>query len=475
MIKTTAAILIATLFLCIAGCGTADAPTPLPENNQGNAPLPSPQIPAVQLPNEPVALSRIKTEFGQPLTSGLSLPDMVENALLSVVEIRTALGGGTGFIVNNDGLVVTNKHIVTGSNRVSLRLVSGASYTANVIDEHDTLDLAYLLIESNDQFTPIAVGDSDNVRVGESVIVIGFPVALALGVEPTVSQGIISARRDGRLQTDAPVNPGNSGGPVLDQFGNVVGVIVSRLEESGGRNITGIGFAIPINEVKVDLGVQVAPGRVLATPTPTPRPPIAPTIDLASTKAALDDENFFMQTKEATEYQIEQDQQEAERYAASLEATRIANRPTPTPTPLPTPTPHPSTYCREWEALVLEWIEKGNNYHYQTSPVHPKLSMSQASDFCIIAFPLGRIRWTTTPLTVGIDEGQLLPGTYQYLAPSGDDRVNATFCYLRLNIGSDDETTIELTYGEPFQFTFYAYHNKVRSICSDGALHRIGD
>ena len=100
---------------------------------------------------------------------------MVENALRSLVEIQTTFGSGTGFIVNSDGLVVTNRHVVQGVDRANLRLVSGASYTAQVVDEHDNLDLAYLLIDSSTQFTPIAVGDSDNVRVGESVIVIGFP------------------------------------------------------------------------------------------------------------------------------------------------------------------------------------------------------------------------------------------------------------------------------------------------------------
>ena len=143
----------------------------------------------------------------------------------------------------------------------------------NVVGEHATLDLAYLQISNlPGQFSPIAIGDSDEVRVGESVIVIGFPISDRLGTEPTVSQGIVSAKRGGLIQTDAPVNPGNSGGPMLDQFGNVIGVIVSRIEERGGRDVTGIGFAIPINEVRADLGVQVSPGTVLPTPTPTPRP-----------------------------------------------------------------------------------------------------------------------------------------------------------------------------------------------------------
>ena len=404
--------------LAVAGCGAPSPPTVASPDNpamevatSAPASLPPP-TPAFQLPGEPVSFSRVRTEFGQPLSSGISLPDMVENALRSLVEIQTTFGGGTGFIVNSDGLVVTNRHVVQGVDRANLRLVSGASYTAQVVDEHDNLDLAYLLIDSSAPFTPIAVGDSDNVRVGESVIVIGFPIADRLGSEPTVSQGIVSARRTGGLiQTDAPVNPGNSGGPMLDQFGNVVGVVVSRVEESGGRDITGIGFAIPIKEVKADLGGQVTPGEVLPTPLPTARPTIVPPIDLAATKAALSEEDAFLQTKEAAEYQAEQDRLEAERFAASLEATRIANRPTPTPTPLPTatptptptplptatptptptptpeptptplptPTPHPQIYCQEWEAMVLDWVREGNNYYRGRSSSSEELSGTRPS------------------------------------------------------------------------------------------------
>ena len=480
--------------LMVIGCGATDSPPTLPGSSATAAAAPTnaaPPTPAFQLPSEPVTFSRVKAEFGQPLSSGLSLPDMVENALRSLVEIQTAFGSGTGFIVNSDGLVVTNRHVMQGVDRANLRLVSGTSYAAQVVGEHDTLDLAYLLIDSGTQFMPIAVGDSDNVRVGESVIVIGFPIADRLGSEPTVSQGIVSARRTGGLiQTDAPVNPGNSGGPMLDQFGNVVGVVVSRVEEVGGRDISGIGFAIPINEVKADLGGQVTPGEALPTPVPTARPTIVPPIDLEATKTALTAEDTFIQTKEAAEYQAEQDRLEAERFAASLEATRIANRPTPTPiptptpeptpTPLPTPTPHPQIYCQEWEAMVLNWVREGNNYRLGWNrvnplvPDHPQLSANQAHGFCIIAFPDGRLYPDVDWSQVGTEARQLLPGTYQYREKEGDDRVNRRNCWLRLNRGNDKESEIRLTYGEPFQFTFYTSHGLVDFAC-DGYLYRVGE
>ena len=512
MVKAIIVTLISFLvILVIAGCDTTSAPLATPTG------IPTPVL---QLPNEPVSFSRVKTEFGQPLSSGLSLPDMVENALRSIVEIQTAFGGGSGFIINSDGLVVTNKHVIEGASRVTLRETSGNSFEADVVGGHPTLDLAYIQITNRPgQFTPIAIGDSDTVRVGETIIVIGFPMADTLGSEPTVSQGIVSALRDGLIQTDAPVNPGNSGGPMLDQLGNVIGVIVSRMEEIGGRDITGIGFAIPINEVTTDLGGQVTPGDVL--PTPTPFPTIGPTPDLEATRTVIERVDAQRRLEEqATRTAIEA-QEEAERFAASLESTRVAELPTATPTPLPTatptptptplptatptptptptpeptptpvpptptPTPHPSTYCPEWEAMVLDWIKQGNVYvRYSPSvPDHPQLAPNMAHNICIIAFPVGRLvpsyiydRRDDTFRVVGTEEGQLLPGTYKYHAPGGGDRVTDRDCRLLLNYKSDESAEVELTYGEPFQFTLYSYHGKVRldSFDCDGYLYRIGD
>ena len=245
-----------------------------------------------------MARSDVETTFNEPLSSGLSVADVTENALPSVAHIVTGTGSGTGFIVNESGLVVTNKHVVDGSTQISVRMAAGSEYRGTVTQRHPTLDLAYISIDSSRTFTPIAVGDSDEVRVGAEVIAIGFPLGSALGSEPTVSVGIISAKRDDRLQTDASLNPGNSGGPLLNMFGQVIGVVVSRVEEdSAGRPISGIGFAIPINEVKTELGGQVSPaGPVL--PTPTPFPAIGPTPDLEATKTAIEAIDAFRRESE---------------------------------------------------------------------------------------------------------------------------------------------------------------------------------
>ena len=123
-------------------------------------------------------------------------------------------------------------------------------------------------------------------ELDRQVIAIGFPLGSALGVEPTVSVGIISAERDDGMQTAAYLNPGNSGGPVLNMFGQAIGLVVSRVaEDSSGRPISAIGFAIPINKVRAWLGETVllpgsAPTSISRnTPTPTMIPTATP--DLA--------------------------------------------------------------------------------------------------------------------------------------------------------------------------------------------------
>ena len=252
--------------------------------------------------------------------ASVTTADVMDNALPSVVQVLVGEGSGSGFIVNEDGLVVTNEHVVAGYDRVQVRLgTGGGNYGGEVVGVHRTLDLAYIQIDGSREFTPIAIGDSDEIRVGEPVIAIGFPLGSELGRDATITTGVISAKREGQdyLQTDASLNPGNSGGPLLDANGYVVGINTAGIEETDdGRTVQGISFAIAINEVKRDLGRQITEGQPACDPesrladNPTPLP----------------------MNHEAT-------------VAAAVAATLIAATPTPTlvstPTPMPTATPTP--------------------------------------------------------------------------------------------------------------------------------------
>ena len=494
----------------LAACASASEPTLQPAAAPAGQPA---QLPPVSTGvGAPVPLSDVGIVFAKPLSSGLSVADVTENALPSIVQIIAGSGAGTGFIINEDGLAVTNRHVVEGSNRVTVRLATGGRHQGSVTRRHSILDLAYVRIDSNRRFAPIAIGDSNRIRVGEDVIAIGFPLDQALGLDPTVSVGIISAKRNNLLQTDASLNPGNSGGPLLDMFGHAVGVVVSRMETTdSGRPIFGIGFAIPISAVHSGLGGQVSrAGRVLPTPTLGPLSTIAPPPNIEATKAALDAIDAHRRQAElATRTAIEA-KQEAERYAASLEATRVAELPTPTPrptptpeptpTPLPTPTPHPRAFCQEWEALVLEWIKQGNNYYknprvyrrylrqvFPDVPDHPQLSAKEAHGMCLTEFPFGILSYGTPSNSgdtgnagVGYGRNQLLPGLYEYRR-EGDKRVPGR-CELRLYMPEGNQQIVEMPTGEPFTFRFYQYHGRVGYYnaageynCRDGALYRIRD
>lgn len=290
----------------------------------------------------------------------LPLADMVEDSLPGIVEIRTDSGLGTGFIVHDAGLVITNKHVVEGNSQVNIRLATGGNYQGSVIGTHSTLDLAYIEIESGDTFSPLALGDSGATRVGDNVIAIGFPLGPELGREPSVTRGIISAKREdlGFLQTDASLNPGNSGGPLLNEKGCVVGVNTGAIVGTDdGQAISGINFAVPVNELREALrdvpGIPVcqegaAPPSLAAASTPTPLPtPVPPTPEPAPTPTATPTPTLTptpdptatptpTPTPEPTETPTPQ--------PTSTPVPTVTATPTftPTPTPVPTATPTPA-------------------------------------------------------------------------------------------------------------------------------------
>ena len=161
---------------------------------------------------------------------------------------------GSGFIISTDGLVVTNKHVVRNGIAYSVTFSDGRQLPADLVEEAAAYDIAVLRIRSTEKWTPLKLGDSDTLQRGDPVIAIGNP----LGFQSTVTTGVISAVNrdegftefDDYLQTDAAINQGNSGGPLFNWKGEVIGVD-SALEtaNSTGGNI-GIGFAIPINDAK---------------------------------------------------------------------------------------------------------------------------------------------------------------------------------------------------------------------------------
>ena len=172
----------------------------------------------------------------------------------STPQKRKASALGSGFIIDAKGIVVTNNHVIKDAEDIIIRVEGDTEYIeykAKVIGADPLSDIAVLKIESNDKFLPVKLGDSDKARIGDWVIAIGNP----LGLSGTVTSGIISARNrniglsryEDYIQTDASINIGNSGGPLFNMEGDVIGINTAILGREG--NI-GIGFAIPSNSAK---------------------------------------------------------------------------------------------------------------------------------------------------------------------------------------------------------------------------------
>jgi serine protease Do len=161
-------------------------------------------------------------------------------------------GVGSGFIVDADGTILTNYHVVDGAQKLSVTLSDGKSYDAKVIGRDQKSDIAVIKIDAGRSLPAAQLGDSDRLEVGEWVMAIGNP----FGLDHTVTSGIVSAKGrnigqgpyDNFIQTDASINPGNSGGPLINLRGEVVGINSAIFSQSGGN--IGIGFAIPSNAVK---------------------------------------------------------------------------------------------------------------------------------------------------------------------------------------------------------------------------------
>jgi putative serine protease PepD len=213
-------------------------------------------------------------------TSGLSVNSIYKLAYRGVVEVKVSsqssdpFGGtrqqaaeGSGFVYDTAGHVITNQHVVDGATSVRVTFWNGRTYAARVVGKDPSTDLAVLDVDApSTSFYPLTIGDSSKVQVGDNVVAIGAPFGLA----ETVTAGIVSALHrqmtspnnfsiDDSIQTDAAINHGNSGGPLLDAQGHVIGVNAQIESDSGGSD--GVGFAIPSNTIKSIASQLISSGQ----------------------------------------------------------------------------------------------------------------------------------------------------------------------------------------------------------------------
>ena len=181
---------------------------------------------------------------------GSPLEDMFKE--FGTPQERKSSALGSGFIIDEKGIVITNNHVIQDAEDIIVRVNGDNEYKAKVLGADPLMDIAVLQLETDDKFVPVKFGDSDKARIGDWVIAIGNP----FGLGGTVTAGIISARNrsiglsryEDFIQTDASINSGNSGGPLFDMEGNVIGINTAILGRNGS---IGIGFSIPANSAKI--------------------------------------------------------------------------------------------------------------------------------------------------------------------------------------------------------------------------------
>jgi putative serine protease PepD len=213
-------------------------------------------------------------------TTGLSVNSIYKRTYRGVVDVKVksqttnGFGGsqsqaaeGSGFVYDTSGHVITNQHVVAGATSVNVTFWNGKSYGAHVVGTDPSTDLAVLKVDAPPTILyPLTLDNSNNVQVGDNVVAIGSP----FGLSETVTAGIVSALHrqmtspnnfaiDDSIQTDAAINHGNSGGPLLDNQARVIGVNAQIESDSGGSD--GVGFAIPSNTIKAIAAQLISTGK----------------------------------------------------------------------------------------------------------------------------------------------------------------------------------------------------------------------
>jgi S1-C subfamily serine protease len=232
------------------------------------------------LDDDPTVVRQVtvtSSDTAAAVSPGLDVGAVYDQAYKGVVKVTvggsSSFGGaqraqGSGFVVDGDGHVVTNHHVVSGGGTIRVTLSDGTTHRAELVGEDPSTDLAVLRIDAPaSDLVPLQLGDSSDVEIGDPVVAIGSP----FGLDGTVTSGIVSALHRqmtapnrftiaDSIQTDAAINHGNSGGPLLDGRGRVIGVNTQIESESGGN--VGIGFAVPSDTVRSIVSQLVETGEV---------------------------------------------------------------------------------------------------------------------------------------------------------------------------------------------------------------------
>jgi len=188
--------------------------------------------------------------FSSDELTNITVYEKINPAIVAIeADLDEGFSAGTGCIIRNDGVILTGSHVIEGAKKVEVTTYDSKKYKAEIIAKMGkNKDLALLKINSKDRFNTVQFGNSEEIKVGQKVLAIGNP----FGFSGTLTSGIISRidNAKGRIQTDAAINPGCSGGPLVNSQGEVIGISQSIFNPDNNMSNIGIGFAIPINDAK---------------------------------------------------------------------------------------------------------------------------------------------------------------------------------------------------------------------------------
>lgn len=236
----------------------------------------------IQQSNRTAQEVTVKKVTGQALMSPAEVYASTVNSIVSIncSAVSTNIFGqrvesassGSGFVITQDGYIVTNHHVISGASSVTVTMYDGTEYPATVVGSDSDYDVAVLKIDAT-SLQPVTLGSSEDVNVGDTVLAIGNPLG---ELTFSMSQGIVSCcdraiNVDGTpfnmIQVDASINPGNSGGPLMNLYGEVVGIVSAKYSSYSDTTVEGLGFAIPIGDVQAIITDIMENGQITNKPS----------------------------------------------------------------------------------------------------------------------------------------------------------------------------------------------------------------
>ncbi len=462
---------------------------------------PEPAYAVTAIPEAPECARPPSGSQGEPEQTA---PEIEASARTGVVQILTDTGSGSGFVANDEGIIVTDSQVVGGNWLFRVRLADGKRVNGELFGVNERLGVAYVKIDDSQGLNPIPMGDSDELCIGDAAFSAGYPSADdGTETSPSISQGMITSTRGGFLRTDASLRPGDMGGPVLDANGHVVGVNSIGIVVAGDTTKTASNFAIPINGVKLEItrgldreqlssGVSFLPRAAESPlpaasvpPTPLPAPTAVPAPVTTPTPTPLPTATPIpTPTRQPTATPSPTPTRSPTATPRPQPTRRPTSTPRPTPTRRPTATPRPTATSTPATPALQEYRNDRSGYtleypidwtvDQESGGVAVLRSRDGAAFIEILTKPISR-DWSLAEFTEDHRAGVLIRAAnwqlYQPLAIRGEFRGATNFIHQEFRRRETSSSCIENAVSHIYRTRFFPAELEgfvvTMSICED--------